>query len=239
VPVGTTVSIDGSSSTYEILHEGQEVRLLKGGAGGFGNTHFKSSVHQNPFEHTEGRAGESGNITLTLKIIADLGIIGLPNAGKSSLINALTRAKSKVGAYPFTTLEPHLGEFYGFILADIPGLIEGASTGRGLGTKFLKHIERTGCIAHLVSAEQDDPIIAYREVRREVEQYGKGLAEKDEFLVISKADLVSKEDLEEKVSLLEKELGKKVYTVSTQDSSLLKHFSDELIRELQGHTQSS
>src|SRR3989338_3454723 len=185
VPVGTFVRVPETGTEHEITREEQKVVLFKGGAGGKGNARFKSSTHQNPFERTEGKPGKGGDIELTLKIIADAGLIGLPNAGKSSLLNALTRAKSKVGDYPFTTLEPSLGDFYGHILADIPGLIEGASAGKGLGTRFLKHIERTGIAIHLVSVEQANPLAAYREVRQELEAFGRGLAEKDEILVLS------------------------------------------------------
>src|SRR3989344_3104103 len=158
VPVGTVARIDKSEEEYEITKEDEQIVLFRGGRGGLGNARFKSSTHQNPFERTVGKEGKGGDIELTLKIIADAGFIGLPNAGKSSLLSALTNAKSKIGNYPFTTLAPNLGDFYGRILADIPGLIEGASTGRGLGIKFLKHVERTGILLHLVSANQDDPV---------------------------------------------------------------------------------
>lgn len=217
---------------YEITEEGQRIILFRGGKGGFGNARFKSSTNQNPFQQTPGRAGKGGTIELTLKIIADAGFVGLPNAGKSSLINALTRAKSKVGAYPFTTLEPHLGDFYGFILADIPGIIEGASLGRGLGIKFLKHVERTGILLHLVSASQEDPLAAYREVRKEMDSFGHTLGEKREVIILSKIDLISTEECEAKVQLLARETGREVFKVSIEDEEALKSFSDRLTKLL-------
>lgn len=228
VPVGTVARILDTSEEYEITEEGQRITLFRGGWGGKGNAHFKSSTHQNPFEQTNGKEGKGGDIEFTLKIIADAGLIGLPNAGKSSLLNALTRAKSKIGDYPFTTLEPNLGEFYGRILADIPGLIEGASSGRGLGIKFLKHVERTGILLHLVSATQDDPLAAYREVRNEVEAFGHGLAEKQEVVILSKIDLISPEDRVTKMKVLAKGTGRAVLSVSVEDPITLKEFGDQL-----------
>ena len=172
VPVGTVARIAETGAEYEIVEEDQRILILKGGSGGYGNTHFKGSTNQNPFQQTDGKPGQAATMHFSLKLIADAGLIGLPSAGKSSLLNALTRAKAKVGAYPFTTLEPNLGDFYGPILADIPGLIEGASTGKGLGARFLKHIERTGILLHLVSADSEDPLAAYREVRAELDAFG-------------------------------------------------------------------
>jgi GTP-binding protein len=228
VPVGTVAHIIGTDNVYEITKEDERITLFRGGRGGLGNAHFKSSTNQNPFEQTNGKIGKGGDIEFTLKIIADAGLIGLPNAGKSSLLNALTRAKSKIGDYPFTTLEPNLGEFYGRVLADIPGLIEGASTGRGLGIKFLKHVERTGILLHLVSAGQEDLLAAYREVRNEIESFGQGLPEKHEIVVLSKTDLLSPEECESKIKMLVKETGREVLSVSIADDAALKRFSDRL-----------
>ncbi|HET9641759.1 MAG TPA: GTPase ObgE [Candidatus Paceibacterota bacterium] len=228
VPVGTVARLVATNEEYEIRTEGERVVIFKGGHGGLGNARFKSSTNQNPFQQTNGKPGHGGEIVLSLKLIADAGLIGLPNAGKSSLVNALTRAKSKVGDYPFTTLEPNLADFYGYILADIPGLIEGASSGRGLGTKFLKHVERTALILHLVSAEQEDPIAAYREVRKEIESFGRGLSDKREIVVLSKIDLISPAERETKVALLSRDLGREVLMVSVQDPASLKTFSDRL-----------
>jgi GTPase len=232
VPVGTVVRVIETGDEYEITKENERIVLFKGGHGGLGNARFKSSTNQNPFQQTLGKKGKGGDIHLTLKIIADAGLIGLPNAGKSSLLNALTRAKSKVGAYPFTTLGPSLGEFYGRILADIPGLIEGASGGRGLGIKFLKHVERTGILLHLVSADQDDPIAAYREVRTEIEAFGHGLKEKREIIVLSKVDLISPAESKARMQLLSRETGGEVLQVTVEEPESLKKFSDKLSKIL-------
>ena len=232
VPVGTIARLIETDDEYEITKEDECIVLFRGGKGGLGNARFKSSTNQNPWEQTAGKAGKGGDIELTLKIIADAGLIGLPNAGKSSLLNALTRAKSKVGSYPFTTLEPYLGEFYGRILADIPGLIEGASSGRGLGIKFLKHVERTGILLHLVSSDQDDPLAAYREVRREIEVFGHGLAKKREILILSKIDLIPPGERETKMQLLTRETEREVLSVSVKDSKSVKAFADQLAKIL-------
>lgn len=228
VPVGTCARVIQTGEEYEITKEDERIVLFRGGKGGLGNARFKSSTNQNPFQQTSGKEGKGGDIELTLKIIADAGFIGLPNAGKSSLLNALTRAKSKVGAYSFTTLEPHLGDFYGRILADIPGIIEGASSGRGLGIKFLRHIERTGILLHLVSASQDDPLAAYREVRKEIELFGHGLQDKKEIVVLSKIDLVSSKECADIAKMLAKETGREVFSVSVSEPKILKKFADTL-----------
>lgn len=228
VPVGTVATDLATGQVYEILEEGDQQVVYKGGAGGLGNAHFKGATNQNPKDSTPGRQGQSGQLSITLKIIADVGFVGYPNAGKSSLLNALTRARSKVGAYPFTTLDPHLGDFYGFLLADIPGLIEGASAGRGLGSKFLRHVERTKYIAHLVSAEQENVAEAYASIRGELEAFGQELSGKPEIVVLSKVDSVSEEEVEAKRKALAEASGKDVYVVSILDDALLKSFSDSL-----------
>ena len=232
VPIGTLAHVFETGKEYEITKEGEHIVIFRGGNGGLGNARFKSSTNQNPFQQTVGKEGKGGNIEFILKIIADAGFIGLPNAGKSSLLNALTRAKSKIGAYPFTTLEPNLGDFYGHIIADIPGLIEGASSGRGLGIKFLKHVERTGILIHLVSADQDDPIAAYREVRKEIELFGHEISKKREIIVLSKIDLVSSQECETKIQLLSREIGKEVLPVSLENQVVLKEFSKHLSKIL-------
>lgn len=234
VPVGTFAEVASTGEAYEILEEGQRITVFKGGAGGFGNNHFKSSTNQNPFQFSPGKPGQGGDIRITLKLIADAGLIGFPNAGKSSLLNALTRAQSKVGAYPFTTLDPHLGDFYGKLLADIPGLIEGASSGKGLGSKFLRHIERTKFLVHLVSAEQDDVLGSYKAIRAELSAFGAGLPEKKELVVLSKVDLLSSEEREQKLKELSGAVeGGEVVELSVEDEVLLKAFSDRLARLLE------
>ncbi|HVY56004.1 MAG TPA: GTPase, partial [Thermodesulfobacteriota bacterium] len=227
VPVGTVARIAENGEEFEVTREDEPVVVFKGGLGGKGNARFKGSTNQNPFQQTDGKAGEGGELSLTLKLIADAGFIGFPNAGKSSLLNALTNAKSKIGAYPFTTLDPHLGDFYGSILADIPGLIEGASAGRGLGSKFLRHIERTKVLVHLISAEQEDLETAYRSIRSELETFGHELAEKREIVVLSKADLLSDEERNNRLDTLRRITGKGAMLVSVEDPILLKAFSDQ------------
>jgi GTP-binding protein len=228
VPVGTSARVVDTGEEFEINDEGEEILIFKGGGGGRGNAHYKGATNQNPFQAREGREGGGGDILLTLKIIADIGLVGLPNAGKSSLLNALTNAKPKIGDYPFTTLEPNLGAFYGYVLADIPGLIEGASAGRGLGTKFLKHIEKTRILLHLVSVEQENHLMAYREVRKELQSFGKGLVEKPEIIILSKTDLTEPEDWETKQKAFIKETGREVIAVSVENPVSLKNLSDRL-----------
>ncbi len=230
--------------------------LLKGGYGGFGNEHFKSSINTTPQESRQGQDGERGNFKVELELFADIGLIGLPNAGKSSLLNALTNSKAVVGDYPFTTLDPNLGDFYGYILADIPGLIEGASEGKGLGIKFLKHIKRTRMIAHLVSFENTGMITAYKEVRKELAKYDKklklgddGLAEKDEIIILTKTDVAKDAKVvakaiekfsafgrstvgRKKIPASPAGRNKKVFVISLFDDSMVKKFSDELIKIL-------
>ena len=230
IPIGTSVRVAETGEEYEITKEDEQIVLFRGGKGGLGNARFKSSTNQNPFQQTLGKEGKGGDIEFTLKIIADAGLIGLPNAGKSSLLNALTRAKSKVGDYPFTTLEPSLGELYGYILADIPGLIEGASSGRGLGIKFLRHVERTGILLHLVSADQDDPLAAYQEVHKEIELFGHGLTSKREIIVLSKTDLISAEECKMQMKLLAGKEGREVLAVTIVEAESIKKFSDKLIK---------
>lgn len=232
LPVGSTVAVSSTGDVFDLLKEGERIIVLKGGPGGYGNAHYKGPTNQNPMNSMPGRNGQTGDIHITLKLIADAGLIGFPNAGKSSLLNELTRARSRVGAYPFTTLDPHLGDFYGRILADIPGLIEGASEGRGLGSRFLKHIERTKFLVHLVSVEQEDVVAAYRAIRDELKAFGNGLDEKEELVVLSKVDLLSPEEAEKLRIDLEKAAGKRVLALSIADENLLKAFSDTLTKEL-------
>ena len=204
VPIGTVVTNIDTGYTEEIVKVGQKILVAGGGIGGRGNYKFRSSTNTTPLEFEEGKRGDSAEYNLSLKLIADVGLIGLPNAGKSSLLNELTASRAKVANYPFTTLEPNLGSYFGTIVADIPGLIEGASEGKGLGVKFLKHIERTGVFFHLVSCESDDVARDYKTVRAELEQYDPALAKKKQIVLLTKSDMVSPKELTEKLKALKK-----------------------------------
>ncbi len=187
-PLGTELYIEEYNRTIDLLNEGEEILLFKGGYGGLGNTNFKSSTNRSPEEWTPGRIGEFGTVHVNLKMIADVGLIGYPNVGKSNLLNTLTKAQSKVGNYNFTTLEPHLGDYFGHILADIPGLIEGASEGKGLGIKFLKHVERTKMLVHMIDASSKDFLKDYKTIRSELGKFNKEMLKKEEIIVVSKVD---------------------------------------------------
>ena len=220
VPVGTQVfAEDKETLLLDMDRAGQRVRLLKGGNGGFGNTHFKGPVNQAPRFANPGQDGVEQWIWLRLKLIADVGLVGLPNAGKSTFLAAASAARPKIADYPFTTLAPNLGMVdlsvgERFILADIPGLIEGASEGAGLGVRFLGHVERTATLIHLVDGTQDDVVEAWRTVRRELEAYGDELGDKTEYLVLSKVDALDKETRKAKAAQLRKASGAKVRQVS-------------------------
>lgn len=204
VPVGTVVHNLVRHTDIEILHIGQKELIARGGKGGRGNFSFRGPENTSPKEHESGERGEQFRLHLELKLIADIGLIGLPSAGKSSLINELTRAKSKVANYPFTTLEPHLGAYYSLIIADIPGLIEGASRGKGLGIKFLRHVERTKVLFHLVPADSEDPAANYKTIRTELGKYNPILLTKPEYIFITKSDLVTPGDIKKAVTKLKK-----------------------------------
>ncbi|OGY97995.1 MAG: hypothetical protein A2855_02460 [Candidatus Liptonbacteria bacterium RIFCSPHIGHO2_01_FULL_57_28] len=221
LPVGTVVHNLTSGTDAEITKVGEEVILAKGGLGGKGNFQFRSARNTSPTQFQSGLPGEEFDLRLELKLIADVGFVGLPNAGKSSMLNALTRAKSRVANYPFTTLEPNLGAYYEIILADIPGLIEGSSGGKGLGIKFLRHVERTGILFHFISAESEDPKKDYATIRKELGAYSKPLLEKQEYLFLSKSDLLDERDLKKKLAILKK-LNPKAIAVSIQESESLK-----------------
>src|SRR3989338_4842133 len=226
VPIGSVITNLISRKKYQILNEGEEVMLLSGGRGGLGNEHFKGSTNTTPFEHTDGEAGEESSFFIELELIVDAGLIGFPNAGKSSLLNALTNASAKVASYAFTTLEPNLGDFYGFILADIPGLIEGASEGKGLGYKFLRHIKRTKLLIHCISLEHENITEAYKTIRAELEKFDKELARKKEILVLTKTDAVDEKTISKKQKEAKK-LSKNLFLVSVIDDLRLKQFQDE------------
>ena len=220
VPVGTQVfAEDKETLLVDLDHDGLRVRLLKGGNGGFGNAYFKGPVNQAPRHANPGLDGEEQWIWLRLKLIADVGLVGLPNAGKSTFLAAASAAKPKIADYPFTTLAPNLGmvdlsEGERFILADIPGLIEGASEGAGLGVRFLGHVERTATLIHLVDGTQDDVVEAWRTVRHELEAYGDELGDKVEILALSKVDALDPETRKAKAAALKKASKARVRLVS-------------------------
>jgi GTP-binding protein len=219
VPVGTEILADDRATVLADLTEaGQRVMLCRGGRGGFGNTHYKSSTNRAPRRADPGETGEERWVWLRLKLIADAGLIGLPNAGKSTFLAATSAAKPKIADYPFTTLHPQLGVVRlgdsEFVLADIPGLIEGAHEGAGLGDRFLGHIERCRVLLHLVDGTLESPSRAYRTVREELDAYGAGLAEKPEIVALNKIDAVEPRALAARQRALAKAAGRKVLLVS-------------------------
>jgi GTP-binding protein len=212
VPVGTQIfEEDSETMIVDMISEGQRFRLAAGGNGGFGNTHFKSATNQAPNWANPGLEGEEKTIWLRLKLIADAGLVGLPNAGKSTFLATVTRARPKIANYPFTTLHPNLGvatiDGREFILADIPGLIEGAHDGVGLGDRFLGHVERTRVLLHLVSSQEEDVAKAYKTVKHELEAYGGELTGKPEIVALSQIDVLDPTELKKKQKALAKASG--------------------------------
>ncbi len=229
VPVGTVIHNLTTNKDIEILDIGQKVLIARGGRGGKGNYKFRSSTNTTPKEFERGGPGQSFELRLELKLVADIGLIGLPNAGKSSLLNELTSSKSKVADYPFTTLEPSLGAYFELILADIPGLIEGAASGKGLGIKFLRHVERTKILFHLISADSPDPAKDYQTIRQELNQYNKVLLEKKEFVFLSKYDNVSEKEAVIKLKQLKK-INPETHLLSIIQPETLKNVKEILNR---------
>jgi GTP-binding protein len=238
VPVGTQLLADDEDRTIlaDLTREGQRVVLLQGGMGGRGNASYKSSTNRAPRQHQTGEPGEEMWIWLRLKLLADVGLVGLPNAGKSTFLNSVTNASAKVGDYPFTTLRPQLGvvrhKGREFVLADIPGLIEGAAEGAGIGDRFLGHVERTRLLLHLIDASSEDPLDSWRVVRGELESYGAGLSDKPEIIALSKADLLEDKDRSKLLGKLEKATGAQVFPISAPLGEGIEPLLDKVVETL-------
>ncbi len=240
IPVGTQVlDEDGETLLADFTKEGERYTFLKGGDGGFGNAHYKSSTNQAPRKSTSGWPGQEATVWLRLKLIADAGLVGLPNAGKSTFLAACSNAKPKIADYPFTTLHPNLGVIkigdYDFVLADIPGLIEGAHEGTGLGHQFLGHVERTNVLLHLIDCTHDDIVEAYRVIRNELKEYGYDLDKKEEIIALNKADALGEELAEDQRQILEKAVGKPVYKISAVSGDGTRPILFKLAEKIQKH----
>lgn len=229
VPVGTIVTNSEGLTLADLIEDGQEAVVAQGGRGGFGNAHFISSVRQAPKFAEKGEAGEEVKLKLELKLIADVGLVGLPNAGKSTLLSVISNARPEIADYPFTTLTPNLGVVditheTSLLFADIPGLIEGAAEGKGLGDEFLRHVERTAVLLHLVDVTSEDPVADYQTIQNELQTYRKNLAEKYQIVVLSKIDLILPEELAVKRAAMEKVLPKDIqmFAISSQAHENLK-----------------
>ena len=237
IPVGTQVlSEDKEHVLLDFTKEGQTEVFLEGGIGGRGNASYKSSTNRAPRQHQPGEPGEEAAVWLRLKLIADAGLVGLPNAGKSTLINKITNTKAKVGAYPFTTIHPQLGvvrhKGREFVLADIPGLIAGAAEGAGIGDRFLGHIERCRVLLHLIDATGDDPVEAWRTINRELEDYGAGLDEKPQILALNKGDLLDEELMASVADDLKAAGVDEIYSVSGATGDGLETVLDKLLEAI-------
>ncbi len=238
VPPGTQVyEEDNETLICDLTDVGERFLLAKGGNGGFGNAHFKTSTNQAPRRANPGQEGIEKTIWLRLKLIADAGVVGLPNAGKSTFLASVTAAKPKIADYPFTTLHPGLGvariDAREFVIADIPGLIEGAHEGVGIGDRFLGHVERTRVLLHLVSAQEDNPGKAYKTVRRELEAYGEGLAEKPEIVALSQIDTVDPAERKKKAASLKRAAGKEPMMLSAVSREGVEAVLRAMMREVE------
>lgn len=227
LPLGTRITDINSGKVIEITDITTPILVAKGGKGGRGNAEFKSAINQAPRYAEKGTMGEEKKLFLELRMIADVGLIGLPNAGKSSLLSVLTNATPKIGNYPFTTLEPNIGMMGNHAIADIPGLIEGASKGKGLGVEFLKHIEKTKVLVHCIDSSDENPQKSYETVRNEFKQYDISLLDKPEIILLTKIDLADEEQINKNVKILKKK-GKKVITASIYQPETLETLKQEL-----------
>jgi GTP-binding protein len=227
VPVGCVIHNLKTDKFSEITQIGESFLAAKGGSGGRGNFNFRSSRNTTPEEYEEGDPGEEFEFAIELRLIADVGLVGIPNAGKSSLLNEFTNAKVRVANYPFTTLEPNLGVLGDLVIADIPGLIEGASRGKGLGIKFLKHIQRTKILLHCISLESDDPARDYKIVRKELEDFNPELTQKKEIVLLTKSDLISEKEARKKISQMRK-INPDVFSISIHDWEGLQKIIEKL-----------
>src|SRR5689334_1805484 len=238
VPVGTQILADDEERSLlaDLTKAGQQLVFLKGGMGGRGNASYKTSTNRAPRQHQTGEAGEEMWVWLRLKLLADVGLVGLPNAGKSTFLNSVSNASAKVGDYPFTTLRPQLGvvrhKGREFVLADIPGLIEGAAEGAGIGDRFLGHVERTRLLLHLIDCSTEDPVEAWRVVRRELEGYGAGLTDKPEVIAVTKADLLDEKGRSKLLKTLEKAAGAQVFPISAPLNEGIDPLLDKLVEML-------
>ncbi|MFH1536099.1 MAG: GTPase ObgE [Patescibacteria group bacterium] len=228
MPMGTEITDLQSGEKFILDDLNMRILICKGGLGGRGNFEFKSSKNTTPMYAQKGLEGQERNLKVELKFIADFGLVGLPNAGKSSLLNELTAAGAKVADYPFTTLEPNLGVMEGKVIADIPGLIEGASKGKGLGIKFLKHIEKVKLLIHLVSVDSDNLEKDYKVVLGELEKYNPELLKKKEIILLTKTDLIDKKELEKKLKIMKK-FKKEILPVSIHDWDSITKLKEKLI----------
>jgi GTPase len=238
VPVGTQILADDDERALlaDLTRAGQRVTLLRGGLGGRGNASYKSSTNRAPRQHQTGEDGEELWVWLRLKLLADVGLVGLPNAGKSTFLNSVSNASAKVGDYPFTTLRPQLGvvrhKGREFVLADIPGLIEGAAEGAGVGDRFLGHVERTRLLLHLIDGASDDPVDNWRVVRDEIERYGAGLGDKPEIIALTKADLLDTKQCAKLAKALGKAANARVFPISAPLEEGMEPLLDTIIEHL-------
>ena len=231
-PIGSIITNLKTNRSFNLVEDDEKILILKGGRGGLGNEHFKASTNTTPEEFTVGKEGEESDFHIELQLVADAGLIGLPNAGKSSFLNFITNANAQVGNYAFTTLEPNLGALPGgYILADIPGLIEGASEGKGLGHKFLRHVRRTKRLFHLISLENENIVEVYKTIRDELKQYGQGLDEKEETIILTKTDTVDDKAIESAKKKLAK-YNKDILTVTVLDDAAMKDVTDEIVKRV-------